>query len=74
MRTAPPRSIPSAPALARQSWAVSAYVDYHFNKHFDVYGGFMVSAALPVAYGGHNLPPAISYNNFAPTMGARFTF
>jgi predicted porin len=49
--------------------AVSAYVDYHFNKRFDVYGGIMYSVV-----GGGLASGYYNVNNFAPTVGARFTF
>ena len=48
---------------------VSAYVDYHFTKRFDAYGGFMYSA-----YNGGLAAGSIYTNNFAPTAGVRYTF
>ena len=48
---------------------VSGYVDYHFTKRFDVYGGMMYSVM-----GGGLASGFYNVNNFAPTVGARFTF
>jgi predicted porin len=48
---------------------VSAYVDYHFTKRFDAYGGFMYSA-----YNGGLAAGSIYTDNFAPTAGVRYTF
>ena len=49
--------------------AVSAYVDYHFTKRFDVYGGFMYSAVSGGFASGY-----IATDNFVPSAGARFSF
>jgi predicted porin len=61
--------------------AVSAFADYHFTKRFDVYGGLEVSAvnggiAGGTVTGGGALT-ALGFNyytNWAPVVGARFTF
>jgi len=49
--------------------AASLYVDYHFTKHFDVYGGLEVSNVEGGLSNGYNY-----YTNWAPSAGARFTF
>jgi predicted porin len=55
----------------------SLYVDHHFTKRFDVLGGIAyswVSGGLAIAI-PHG--PGVPYNynnNFAPTIGSRFTF
>jgi predicted porin len=49
--------------------AVSAYVDYHFNKRFDVYGGMLVSNVEGGLANGYNY-----YTNFAPSAGVRYSF
>ena len=48
---------------------VSGFVDYHFTKRFDVYGGIMYSVM-----GGGLASGFTNVNNFAPSVGARFTF
>ncbi len=56
---------------------VSLYTDHHFTKRFDVYAGIAyseVSGGLAIAI-PHG--PGVPYNynvNWAPTVGARFTF
>jgi len=56
---------------------VSLYVDHHFTKRFDGFAGFAysyVSGGLAIAI-PHG--PGVPYNynnNFAPTVGGRFTF
>ncbi|WP_374544757.1 porin [Rhodoblastus sp.] len=59
----------------------SAYVDYHFTKRFDVYGGMQVSAVNGGLAGGtvstSGKLTAMGFNyytNFAPVVGARFVF
>lgn len=47
----------------------SAFVDYHFTKRFDAYGGLEVSAVNGGLASGYNY-----YTNWAPVVGARFTF
>jgi predicted porin len=49
--------------------AVSGFIDYHFTKRFDVYGGMMYSSL-----GGGLASGAFNASNWAPTAGARFTF
>jgi len=56
---------------------VSLYLDRHFTKRFDVYAGVSYSnvgggLAIAIPHG-----PGVPYfydNNFAPTIGGRFTF
>jgi predicted porin len=56
---------------------VSLYVDYHFTKRFDVYGGIAYSdvtggLAIAIPHG-----PGVPYyynSNIAPTVGVRYTF
>jgi predicted porin len=56
---------------------VSLYADHHFTKRFDAFAGFAysyVSGGLAIAI-PHG--PGVPYNynnNFAPTVGGRFTF
>jgi predicted porin len=70
------------PASFRSSCAgtleeTSLYIDHHFTKRFDVYGGVAysdVSGGLAVAI-PHG--PGVRYNynnNFAPVIGGRFAF
>jgi predicted porin len=48
---------------------VGAFVDYHFTKRFDVYGGFSYSVV------GGGLAAGYFYNsNWTPSVGARYTF
>jgi predicted porin len=55
----------------------SAYVDYHFTKRFDAFAGIAYSwvtggLAIAIPHG-----PGVPYDynsNFAPTIGARFSF
>ena len=61
--------------------AVSAFADYHFTKRFDVYGGLEVStvnggiAGGTVTGAGALTAPGFNYyTNWAPVVGARFTF
>ncbi len=61
--------------------AVSLYADYHFTKRFDVYGGLEVSAVDGGLAGGtvSNEGKLTAqgfnyYTNWAPVVGARFTF
>lgn len=61
--------------------AVSTYVDYHFTKRFDVYGGMEVSTVNGGIAGGTvsttGKLTALGFNyltNWAPVVGARFTF
>jgi predicted porin len=55
----------------------SLYVDHHFTKRFDGFAGIAyswVSGGLAIAIPHGPGVPYNSNNNFAPTMGARFTF
>ncbi len=64
--------------------AGSFYVDYHFTRRFDLYGGLEVSAVNGGMAGGTLAPGAKTitganlgfnyYTNWAPVVGARFTF
>ncbi|MCI4677527.1 porin [Rhodoblastus acidophilus] len=61
--------------------AASAFADYHFTKRFDVYGGLEVSTVDGGIAGGTVSPAgkltALGFNyltNWAPVVGARFTF
>jgi predicted porin len=58
-----------APQCAGELNAGSLFVDYHFTKRFDVYGGIEVSNVGGGLSNGYNY-----YTNFAPSAGARFTF
>ncbi|MGP8033987.1 MAG: porin [Steroidobacteraceae bacterium] len=56
---------------------VSLFVDHHFTKRFDVYGGVAysnVSGGLAIAIPHGPGVPYYYDNNFAPTVGGRFTF
>jgi predicted porin len=55
----------------------SFYVDHHFTKRFDGYAGIAyswVSGGLAIAIPHGPGVPYNSDNNFAPTVGGRFTF
>jgi predicted porin len=61
--------------------AASAYVDYHFTKRFDIYTGMEVSTVNGGIAGGTvstvGKLTAMGFNyytNWAPVVGARFTF
>ncbi len=51
---------------------VSGYVDYHFTKRFDVYGGLTFSAVSGGMAGGYIFPG--NQTDWAPTAGLRYTF
>jgi predicted porin len=56
---------------------VSLYADHHFTRRFDVYGGIAysnVSGGLAIAIPHGPGVPYFYDNNFAPTVGGRFTF
>jgi predicted porin len=56
---------------------VSAYVDYHFTKRFDVFGGItysQVAGGLAIAIPHGPGVPYIANNNLAPTAGLRYSF
>jgi predicted porin len=55
----------------------SLYVDHHFTKRFDGFAGIAyswVSGGLAIAIPHGPGVPYVSNNNFAPTLGARFSF
>jgi predicted porin len=55
----------------------SLYVDHHFTKRFDAFAGIAyswVSGGLAIAIPHGPGVPYYSDNNFAPTVGGRFTF
>ncbi len=55
----------------------SLYVDHHFTKRFDGFAGIAyswVSGGLAIAIPHGPGVPYNSNNNFAPTVGGRFTF
>jgi predicted porin len=55
----------------------SLYVDHHFTKRFDSFAGIAysyVSGGLAIAIPHGPGVPYNSDNNFAPTIGSRFTF
>ena len=55
----------------------SLYVDHHFTKRFDAFAGIAyswVSGGLAIAIPHGPGVPYNSNNNFAPTVGSRFTF
>jgi predicted porin len=49
--------------------SVGAYIDYHFTKRFEVYGGVAWSTVAGGMAAGYNYS-----TNWAPTVGARFQF
>ena len=56
---------------------LSTFVDYHFSKRFDVYGGIaysQVSGGLAIAIPHGPGVPYYANDNIAPTIGARYTF
>ncbi len=63
------QSAPRSGACSGTIDTISGFVDYHFNKRFDVYGGMMYSVM-----GGGLASGFYNVNNFAPSVGARFTF
>jgi predicted porin len=60
---------PRSGTCAGNLYGASAYVDYHFTKRFDVYGGLMYTSVTGGIASGY-----FSASNWAPTVGARFTF
>jgi predicted porin len=55
----------------------SLYADHHFTKRFDAYAGIAysyVSGGLAIAIPHGPGVPYNSDNNFAPTVGGRFSF
>jgi predicted porin len=63
------QSAPRSAACSGTIDTISGYVDYHFNKRFDVYAGMMYSV-----FGGGLASGFYNVNNWAPSVGARFTF
>ncbi len=63
------QAAPRSPKCAGNLYGASAYVDYHFTRRFDVYGGIMFNAVDGGIQSGFYSP-----TNWAPTVGARFTF
>lgn len=63
------QTTPRSGACSGNLYGVSTYVDYHFNKRFDIYGGLMYSSTTGGLAAGY-----FSASNWAPTVGARFTF
>jgi predicted porin len=63
------QSAPRSATCSGNLYGVSAFVDYHFTKRFDVYGGLMYSSVTGGFQSGF-----YSASNWAPTVGARFTF
>jgi predicted porin len=56
---------------------VSLYVDYHFTKRFDVYGGIAysdVTGGLAIAIPHGPGVPYLHDSNLAPTLGGRYAF
>jgi predicted porin len=60
---------PRSGACSGNLYGASTFVDYHFTKRFDVYGGLMYSSVTGGLASGY-----FSASNWAPTVGARFTF
>jgi hypothetical protein len=58
-----------APQCAGGLYAGSLYVDYHFTKRLDAYGGVEVSNVEGGLASGFNY-----YTNWAPTAGVRYSF
>ncbi len=63
------QSAPRSSACSGELNAISTYVDYHFTPRFDVYGGFMYSVVT-----GGMASNFYNPNDWAPTVGARYTF
>jgi predicted porin len=76
----PPACSPAAgfrSACAGTLDEVSLYADHHFTKRFDGFAGFAysyVSGGLAIAIPHGPGVPYVNDNNFAPTVGGRFTF
>ncbi len=76
----PPTCSPSAGFRASCAGALnegSLYMDHHFTKRFDGFAGVAysyVSGGLAIAIPHGPGVPYNSDNNFAPTIGARFSF
>jgi predicted porin len=63
------QAAPRSATCSGQFNQIGGFVDYHFNKHFDVYGGMAYSVATGGLASGY-----INPNNWSPTAGIRFTF
>jgi predicted porin len=63
------QTAPRSATCSGNLYGASAFVDYHFTKRFDVYGGLMYSSVTGGLASGY-----FSASNWAPTVGARFTF
>jgi predicted porin len=63
------QAAPRSSACSGQFNQIGGFVDYHFNKRFDIYGGMAYSVATGGLASGY-----INPNNWSPTIGARFTF
>lgn len=63
------QSTPRSGTCSGNLYGGSAFVDYHFTKRFDVYGGLMYSSVTGGMQAGY-----FSASNWAPTVGARFSF
>ena len=63
------QSAPRSATCSGDLNAVSTYVDYHFTSRFDVYGGIIYSVVT-----GGMASNFYNPNNWAPTVGARYSF
>jgi predicted porin len=63
------QSAPRSGTCSGQFNQIGGFVDYHFNKRFDIYAGMAYSVATGGLASGY-----INPNNWSPTIGARFTF
>jgi predicted porin len=63
------QATPRSSTCSGNMYAASTFVDYHFTKRFDIYGGLMYSSVTGGMAAGY-----FSASNWAPTVGARFTF
>jgi predicted porin len=63
------QTAPRSGTCSGNLYGASTYVDYHFNKRFDIYAGVMYSGVTGGIQSGY-----FSASNWAPTAGARFTF
>jgi predicted porin len=63
------QTAPRSATCAGNIYGASSYIDYHFTKRFDIYGGLMYSSVTGGIASGY-----FSASNWAPTVGARFVF
>jgi hypothetical protein len=63
------QSAPRSATCSGDLNAISSYVDYHFTPRFDVYGGIIYSVVT-----GGMASNFYNPNNWAPTVGARYSF